>query len=383
MPRLGLLAAVSAVMALRFAAMASGGDYAVDPFLAREQHWGGQRVAAQVGWLPATNAVPAMTPPPAAAGGMTPFTTVYPNAATVDPAVRLASQSQPQYLSQPLTQDNVLIDESAQPPRGPPPGTRPGLFQKFYFTGTWLAQTEQDDLGQADLDASIVLGLPFPQRETPLLITPRFGTHYLDGPVTPDLPPRVYDASIEWRHMRKINEAWSMDVAVTTGYYSDFESGNGDAFRITGRGLGVYEWSPTTKVILGVVYLNRAGASVLPAAGLFINPNESTKLELLFPRPRVAWRLEPFSTPGVDERWLYVAGEFGGGVWAIQDPDGADDVVTINDYRLLLGIERKVPGGLGHRFEVGYVFGREVEFDSATPDYDPSDTVLLRYGIVY
>ena len=48
-----------------------------------------------------------------------------------------------------------------------------------------------------------------------------------------------------------------------------------------------------------------------------------------------------------------------------------------------MGYERKVAGGLTRRFEVGYVFGREVEYDSATPDASLDDTLFLRTGLTY
>jgi hypothetical protein len=296
----------------------------------------------------------------------------------------LASQSQPQYLSEPIRPDEDLQQQLAAPnqPRLPP-GTRNGIFQKLKVMGTWIAQPEEGDLGFTDLETSIVLGFPFPVRTAPLLVTPRFGVHYLQGPATPDLPARLYDSAIEFRHMRQLNDRWAMDVAVTTGYYSDHQRDNGDAFRVTGRGLAVYEWSPFTKVVLGVVYLNRAGASVIPAAGLIVKPSDSVRWELIFPRPRAALRLDSWSTPDIDEWWCYVVGEFGGGVWTIERASGARDVITSRDYRAILGLERKITDGIDQRFEVGYVFEREIEFDSGTPDFYPGDTVMLRLGLVY
>ena len=297
----------------------------------------------------------------------------------------LASQSLPQYFREPLTPDEELLGHQlaaaqARPAAG---GARSGVFQKLQFSGTWIPALEDGDLGWSDLDAWIVLGLPFPRRETPLLIIPGFAVHYLDGPTTPDLPPRLYDAWIEWRHLRELNDAWAMDVSVTTGYYSDFAVDSGDAFRLTGRGVAVYTWSPITKVVFGAGYFNRAAARVLPVGGLIITPDDSTRLELIFPSPRLAWRLDWLSAAGVDERWIYVAGEFGGGVWAIERADGSADKVDSTDIRILLGVEQQITGGLTSRFEVGYVFARELEYSSATPNFEPDDSLLLRFSVRY
>ena len=111
-----------------------------------------------------------------------------------------------------------------------------------------------------------------------------------------------------------------MDVSVGVGYYSDFEQSYSDATRVSGRGLAVYEGVPGKKWVFGVAYLNRAGATVLPVAGLIVESDElpRTRLDLIFPRPRFSWQTAA-STPE-DERWFYVGGEFGGGIWTVTPP---------------------------------------------------------------
>jgi len=286
-----------------------------------------------------------------------------------------------------LTTDTVpLADDLAAGPQPQlPPGTRNGVFQKMFFTGTWLPQLENDSLGWGDLETGIVFGFPFFRRDTPLLVTPRFGVHLLDGPTTPDLPAQVYDTSFEFRHMRKFGDGpWAMDAAVTLGYYSDFERSDSDAFRVTGYGLGVYESSTATKWVLGVAYYNRAGTTVLPIGGVIYEPSPDMKWELIVPRPRIAWRMSGGIPDSGDERWFYIAGEFGGGVWSIVRPTSqTSDLLTSRDYRIVLGCERKIIGGISRRYELGYVFGRELEFDSGTPDVSLDDTLFVRAGITY
>ena len=96
----------------------------------------------------------------------------------------------------------------------------------------------------------------------------------------------------------------------------------------------------------------------------------------------MAWRL-PGSVNG-DERWWYIGGEFGGGIWAIERPSTTMlDVVSYSDLRVLVGYERKIIGGLSRRFEFGYVFDREIDFESATPDVSLDDTFFVRAGATY
>ena len=295
----------------------------------------------------------------------------------IDPSIRVATR----------TSDAVPEPEEVAKLVEPqlPPGARNGIFQKIFFTGTWLPQLEGDNLGWGDLETGIVFGFPFFRRDTPLLVTPRFAAHLIERPEGADIPTEVYDTVFEFRHLRKFGDGpWAMDVAVALGYYSDFEADNPDAFRVTGRGLGVYETANGTKWVFGVGYFNRAGVSVLPIGGAIIEQSPDVRWELIFPRPRIAWRL-PGGIPGSgDERWWYVGAEFGSGFWAIQRPiSKVSDNVTYRDYRILIGYERKITGGLNRRFEAGYVLGREFEFDSATPNLELEDTLFARVGVTY
>jgi hypothetical protein len=286
-----------------------------------------------------------------------------------------------------LAEDTVApMNQVLAEPQPPlPPGARDGVFQKIYFTGTWLPalSNEPDSLGIGDLETGIVLGFPFLRRDTPLLVTPQFGTHLLDNAGPLDIPTTLYDAAVEFRHLRKFGAGpWAMDAAVNVGYYSDFDQGSGDALRITGRGIAVYERTPGTKWLLGVAYLNRAGATVMPVFGVIRDGNPDFRLEAIFPRPRALWRTAG-SVAG-DERWVYVGGEFGGGVWSITRPStGELDLLSYSDWRVLVGYERKITGGLSRRVELGYVFQRKLEFNDADSEVALDDTLFLRGGLTY
>ena len=284
--------------------------------------------------------------------------------------------SYPSELSQPL----VSQSEEEAFLSGRPSSSKPSIFQKLAFTGTWLDRGKLDDVGISELELYATFGFPMPTRESPLLITPGFEVRYLNGPLAVDLPARLFDAYLQFRWLRQANDRWGFDVAVSPGLHTDFEDYTGDALRITGRGLASLQWTPDMTVVLGIVYLDRDDVSLLPAAGLVWTPSDDVRYELVFPRPRIAHRL---FGDGHFEDWCYVAGEFGGGSWAIERTSGVQDVVTVRDFRLLAGLERKADGGSGRRIEIGYVFGREVEFATATPAFQPDDTVMIRGGITY
>jgi hypothetical protein len=310
-----------------------------------------------------------------------PVDAVYLDSLPAPPGVRVAGLAEQTVA--PLNQ--ITPDLPAQQPGQLPPGAREGVFQKFYFNGTWLPalSSEPDALGFGELDTGVVFGFPFLRRDTPLLVTPMFGVHFLDNAGDLDIPTTLYDAATEFRHLRKFGAGpWAMDVAATVGYYSDFEQSSSDALRVSGRGLAVYEATPGTKWVLGVAYLNRAGASVLPVGGVIYEPDPGIRYEAIFPRPRVAWRIDD-GPPG-DERWAYFGGEFGGGVWSITRPSSGElDLLSYSDWRLLVGYEHKVLGGFSRRYEAGYVFKRELDYDSATPDVSLDDTLFVRAGVAY
>jgi hypothetical protein len=216
-------------------------------------------------------------------------------------------------------------------------------------------------------------------------VTPGFGTTFVDevpGPTDPGLPAQLYESWIQARWLRKVGERFGVDLAVAPGWYSDFANDTAQALRVTGHGFGAWEATEDLRVVAGVIYLDRYDVNLLPAGGLLWTPADDQRHELIFPRPRLAWRVAE-SPRG--SQWLYLAGEFGGNQWAVRRDDGTNDVVVYHDYRLLVGWERR-PADLGvsWRLETGWVTGRLVEYYlTDTGDYHPGDTVLVRVGLWY
>jgi len=276
----------------------------------------------------------------------------------------------------------TAADVPVEPPQS---DVRPGMFQKLIFNGTWLARgSSSRGFGQNDLESKIILALPCPTRDSPLVITPGFTVHYLDGPVGVDLPPRLFEAYTQFRWLSQVTPQWGLDLAITPGVYSDFNQSSGDSFRLTGHGAAAWTYNPTTKIVFGAAYLDLPDNSVIPIGGVIWTPNEETKFALLFPNPKISRRIHCFDNLNKDvETWVYIAGEFANDAWAIAHSDGGNDLVVLRDNRVILGLERKTHCGLTANVEVGYVFGRRIRFNSDLPDFLPEDTVLLRGGLMY
>lgn len=265
-----------------------------------------------------------------------------------------------------------------------PPGVRNGFFQKALFDATWLAPGGTNGMGDTNLQLQGIFAMPCPTINSPLVLTPGFAVDYLQGPKYSDLPPRLYQSYLDFRWLSQITPKLGVDLAITPGVFSDFDQESSKAFRLQGHGAGAWTWNETTKLVAGVAYLDRPDVEMIPIGGIIWTPNDNVKFDLIFPHPKISQRIfwTGQATDAVQD-WIYVAAEFTGDAWAIRRTDGSNDQVVLSDYRLVLGYERKITGGLNSHVEVGYVFGRRIKYSSDTPDFHPSDTVMLRGGVTY
>jgi len=236
-----------------------------------------------------------------------------------------------------------------------------------------------NNFGVTDFDVQGTIGFgALPQ----FTITPGFQMTFLNGPHRTDLPGRVFNVRAEFRWFQPPGtlSRWGYELAIAPGIYSDFERENSDAIRIIGRAIGFYAHSPQTQYVFGIAYLDRENLAVLPVFGVVLVPREDVRLELVFPKPRVAYRLMRDES---GSRWIYLSGEFGGGSWAIERTTGRKDIATYSDWRLILGLETKSVTGRRWLLEAGYVFNRQLEYDSGPGDFDPGDTAMLRAGLTF
>jgi hypothetical protein len=290
----------------------------------------------------------------------------YSNAAALDPNVVAPQQSIGEYAEGP-----VLI----QPERAVCEPRRP--LETIRGQITWLGG---DDLGFTDFEVWSKWVFPTISEYSLLTLTPGYGLHLVDGPATPDLPPQLHDLYLDIQWLNPFSREWAVELGLTPGLYGDFENGTDDAFRLGARIVGYYTMSPVWRFAAGVAYLDRDDVEFFPLGGVIWTPDPNTRLELVLPRPKYAQR---FNCCGPCEDWWYVAGEFGGGSWAIERVGGLPDKANYYDWRLAVGWEHRQQAGPTMLVELGYVFNRRLEYSSGGPTFEPDDTFMLRGMIGY
>jgi len=264
------------------------------------------------------------------------------------------------------------------------------FLQELSFEHTWIyGNSGPERLGINRAELAATFGIPiFYNPNTPLLITPGFAFNWFDGPsVGADLPPRVYDAYLDGAWHPRLTDWLHADLGLRTGVWTDFNEVNSDSIRILGRGLGVLAISPQFDVLIGVWYLDRNRVKMLPAGGVHWRPSSELDAYLVFPNPKIRKRS---INVGSSQWWIYVAGEYGGGRWTIRrDPAGvAGDVgddFDYNDIRILFGFEWETQTQARGHFEVGYVFNRELWYDTTRlpAKLDLDDSLMLRAGVSF
>lgn len=200
------------------------------------------------------------------------------------------------------------------------------------------------------------------------------GLHLLSGPNVVPLPPRLWDFALGYQKRDSLGQILSYDVAANVGIYSDFEDSARDGVRVLGHAVGMLHANENLDWVFGVDYLDRDDYRILPVIGYAWHSTENPawRIEAVFPRPRIEYSVE-------DYRTLYIAGRLGGGTWDIEMPNEINEVMTYRDFRLLFGIETHIPNQPRSNVELGWIFGRKLEFRDGSGPYEFSDAFLIQW----
>jgi hypothetical protein len=261
------------------------------------------------------------------------------------------------------------------------------FLQELSFEYTYLYGKTGDpndlEINRAEVSSTFAIPM-FYNIETPLLVTPGFAFNWLDGPATnpviegPDLPPQVYDAYLDFAWYPRVSEFLGAELGFRTGVWSDFSFWDSDSIRFLGRALANVSLTPQLDVLFGAVYLDRLDIKLLPAGGVYWRPTPEWDAYIVFPNPKVR---KYFSTVGNTKWYWYVAGEYGGGSWTVQR-QFREDRVDINDIRFTGGLEWETQTTIRGHLEAGYVWNRELLFNSGQPgQFSLDNTFMFRGGV--
>jgi hypothetical protein len=254
----------------------------------------------------------------------------------------------------------------------------------FEYTLLYGKQSDPSDFGMNRVELSSTFAFPmFYNIETPLLVTPGFAFNFLEGPVssgpgTPDLPPRVYDAYLDFAWYPRCYEWLGGELGFRTGVWTDFENVNSDSVRLLGRAVASVATAPNFDVLFGVAYIDRVDIKLLPVAGVYYRPTPEWDMYLVFPNPKVRKYLASIG----NTKWFgFAAGEYGGGSWTVAR-QYVDDRIDYNDIRVSGGFEFETLSMIRGHMEIGYAWDREIVFVSGQPpSFTPDDTFMIRAGV--
>ena len=284
--------------------------------------------------------------------------------------------------------------------QSPPNNIYSGNFDRFFpetyeamrrfrtatsFQYTHLPRgSKENGFGMDEIDIRMQLGIPcrfIPDngRTGFLYIAPGGSLAWWNGPAgwgTPaeHMSPNGFGAFLDVGVQPRFNESFGLIAWGRVGVFSDFENVTSDALRYQGRLEGVFHSSSQMQVHAGVIYYGRSRVKILPTLGVVWTPDEDWVLKLVFPNPKVSYRL--WKGPQGD-LWSYVHMEYAGGSWDIKGLGQTD----YNDVRLGVGVEFGTLSRVGGYFEFGGSFSRELYYGGHSMSL-PS-AMYLKTGFIF
>lgn len=262
----------------------------------------------------------------------------------------------------------------------------------------WIAGSK-DRLGMWELDFKPSSRVWFdPLQPDKGYLGIEWGARWLNGPDVTDLPPYLFNILINVGQRFTVDDRLAIDAMISPGWFTDFSNKGHQAFRLPWHVVSYYKLDGDWHWVTGVTDLARDDIHILPVLGAVFAPVDGDiRLDLVFPKPRIAWRFADGSGLGhkwqfgsgsigvrhSEAHWLTLGGELGGGSWSITRSDHSYDVMTYRDYRLVAGVETRWVNGGASRLEIGWIFNRAVQYRSGDGNYSPPDSLMIRISSDY
>lgn len=254
---------------------------------------------------------------------------------------------------------------------------------------------KSDGFGFNSLATSAKLGLPAPIRGHFLLISPSFAWRDVDLSSSQFLQQddlTLYSVGANVAYVVPRSEQLLYNVAIGVSWNGDGRASDGEAVQVFGTGVALWSPSDVWKWTLGLAYSNNIDWGVVPIMGASWTPNEDWRVDLTFPAPKVARRLDILDASEKTSYWLYCGGGVAGfsGVFEPETESASRSVAKVkySGWRLSTGLERKTVQGIGGAVEAGATFGQKYELDSLQGQYwrekrRPGANLLLKTKVAF
>ncbi|MDO5566756.1 MAG: hypothetical protein Q4G59_08875 [Planctomycetia bacterium] len=289
------------------------------------------------------------------------------------------TQGVPQYT--PAEQDTASItadDRLGQFMLFPRP-VRETLFQGAGVDLAYVPSRKEEQAGFYHTWASVTIGIPAPTTQTPLLISPMFAWDRMtlpdatNGLFNKDV--NLYAPGVRMQYLIPVNDSFMFDFGMSMQWTSDFKYSGSSNFLPGGYGSVVLKMDDVTRLVAGAGYYDAGRYKIMPFGGLLWRASEQLYLEVVFPKPRISWKLPESmqcsknSKSDDDSYWLYLTADYNAQRWSIhQDynlyPEQlkAEYRLTSYDIRFLAGLEKKTKEEISWALEGGVVFDRHLDF---------------------
>jgi hypothetical protein len=200
---------------------------------------------------------------------------------------------------------------------------------------------------------------------------------WLNSDLVFDMPKKLYSYSIGPSYFYRHSARWSLATSLNVNYISDMKSSK-DAIKVTGFAGTVWKYSDNLDLNFGVAFLGRDDLPLVAGPGFDWRPNDSWRFLLRTPIARVEYSLNNRNKFG--RTLLYSDIRMIGGSYAVKRENGSRDLLTMSEFPISLGLEHSTKWGSFYG-EVGYVMGREVNYERGGEDQNLDNVIKIAIGV--
>lgn len=226
-----------------------------------------------------------------------------------------------------------------------------------------LGATEFGDVTTSAAQVSYQASLPL-NASWSLLGGVELRSTWFDVPGAAPIPDALYETSLRAGARWRLDDAWSFQILLSPGLYSDFQDIDGGDFNLPGLGLAFWQLTDDLQLIAGAGVNLRRDTPVIPALGARWRFADRWTLQAVYPAPRIEFNATEAVTLFVGAKLVRsayrVAEDFG---TKIGNPELNDQDLSYNEWRVGAGTRWTISRALVLSVDGGWMGKREFNFD--------------------